>query len=76
MGPLEGNGRPDYGNMKKFEVLCDFLASFFTEKSSSHIAQITKGKGRDWENVKSQALKDQVQDHLRNLRCTGLWDLV
>jgi len=31
-------------------VLSDFVASAFTGKCSSHIAQVPGGKGRDWEN--------------------------
>jgi len=36
-------------NMVFFEVFNDLFASLFTGKSSSHTAQVTDGKGRDWE---------------------------
>jgi len=37
-------------DMENAEVLIDFFASVFTGKCSSHTAQVTDGKGRDWEN--------------------------
>ncbi|KFV20297.1 hypothetical protein N340_07071, partial [Tauraco erythrolophus] len=51
VGPL----RKETGNlatrdMEKAEVLNDFFASVFTGKSCSCTAQVTEGKGRDWEN--------------------------
>ncbi|GAB0179611.1 mitochondrial enolase superfamily member 1 [Grus japonensis] len=39
------------------------------EQWSSHTAQVTEGKGRDWENEEPSTVgEDQVQDHLRNLK--------
>lgn len=36
---------------------------------SSHTGQVPEGKGRDWENDELACLgKDQVQNHLRNLK--------
>ncbi|GAB0193293.1 mitochondrial enolase superfamily member 1 [Grus japonensis] len=36
-------------------------------KCSSHTAQVTEGKGRDWENEEPPTVgEDQVRDHLRN----------
>jgi len=37
-------------DMEKVEVLNDFFASVFTGKCSSHTAQVTESKGRNWEN--------------------------
>ncbi|GAB0203188.1 hypothetical protein GRJ2_002784400 [Grus japonensis] len=37
-------------DMEKAEVLSECFASVFTGKCSSHTAQVTEGKGRDWEN--------------------------
>ncbi|GAB0203792.1 mitochondrial enolase superfamily member 1 [Grus japonensis] len=51
------------------EVLNDFFASVFTSKYSSHTAQVTEGKGRDWENAELPTVgEDQVQEYLRNLK--------
>jgi len=45
------------------------LVSVITGKCSSHTAQVTEGKGRDWENEEPPTEgEDQVQDHLRNLK--------
>jgi len=56
-------------DVEKAEVLNEFLPQFFTGKCSSHTAQVTKGKGRDWKNEELPTVgKDQVQDHLRNLK--------
>jgi len=35
-------------DMEKAKVFKDFFASVFTGKCSSHTAQVTDGKGRDW----------------------------
>jgi len=52
--------------MKKAE---DFFASVFTNKCSSHTAQVAEGKGRDWENEELPTVgEDQVQGHLRKLK--------
>ena len=37
-------------DMKKAEVLNDIFAFVFTGKYSSHAAQLTESKGRDWED--------------------------
>ncbi|KAK4828554.1 hypothetical protein QYF61_027523 [Mycteria americana] len=41
----------------------------FYSKCSSHTAQVTEGKGRDWENEQPPTVGEgQVRDHLRNLK--------
>ncbi|GAB0195894.1 mitochondrial enolase superfamily member 1 [Grus japonensis] len=47
----------------------ELFASVFTGKCLSHAAQVTEGKGRDWENEEPPTVgKDQVQEYLRNLK--------
>ncbi|GAB0206038.1 mitochondrial enolase superfamily member 1 [Grus japonensis] len=48
-------------DMVKAEVLNNFFASVFTGKCLSHTAQVTEGKGRDWENAEPPTVgEDQV----------------
>ena len=50
MGPLrKETGDLVTQDMEKAEVLNGFFASVFNGKCSSHTAQVTEGKGRDWE---------------------------
>ncbi|KFQ20880.1 hypothetical protein N332_01897, partial [Mesitornis unicolor] len=62
MGPLwKENGELVTRDTEKAEVLNDFFASVFTGKGSSHAAQVTEGKGRDWEKEDPPTVsKDQV----------------
>ncbi|GAB0177815.1 mitochondrial enolase superfamily member 1 [Grus japonensis] len=70
VGPLRNEmGELVTQDMEKAEVLNDFFASVFTGKSLSHTAQVTEGKGRDWENAEPPTVgEDQVQEYLRNLK--------
>ncbi|GAB0175988.1 mitochondrial enolase superfamily member 1 [Grus japonensis] len=70
VGPLRNEtGDLVTQDMKKAEVLNDFFASVFTGQCLSHTAQITEGKGRDWENAEPPTVgEDQVQEYLRNLK--------
>ncbi|GAB0207751.1 mitochondrial enolase superfamily member 1 [Grus japonensis] len=70
VGPLRNEtGDLVAQDMEKAEVLDDFFASVFTGKCLSHTAQVTEGKGRDWENAEPPTVgEDQVRDHLRNLK--------
>lgn len=61
----EGNRDLIIQGAEKVEVLNDVFASVFTGERSSHIAQATEGKGRDWNNEElPTAEEDQVRDHL------------
>ncbi|GAB0187526.1 mitochondrial enolase superfamily member 1 [Grus japonensis] len=45
------------------------LKQLFTGKCLSHTAQVTEGKGRDWENAEPPTVgEDQVREYLRNLK--------
>ncbi|GAB0182313.1 mitochondrial enolase superfamily member 1 [Grus japonensis] len=70
VGPLlKETGDLVIQDMEKAEVLNNFFALVFTGKGSSHTTQVTEGKGRDSENKEPSTVgKDQVQDHLRNLK--------
>ncbi|KFV01565.1 hypothetical protein N340_02895, partial [Tauraco erythrolophus] len=62
VGPLrKETGDLATWDMEKTEVLNDFFALAFTGKSPSCTAQVTEGKGRDWENVEPPTVgEDQV----------------
>ncbi|KFV19528.1 hypothetical protein N340_02998, partial [Tauraco erythrolophus] len=62
VGPLwKETGDLATRDMEKAEVPNDFFASVFTGKSSSGTAQVTEGKGRDWENEEPPTVgEDQV----------------
>ncbi|GAB0204852.1 mitochondrial enolase superfamily member 1 [Grus japonensis] len=70
VGPLQNEtGNLITQDMEKAEVLTDFFASVFTGKCLSHTAQVTEGKGRDWENAELPTVgEDQVREYLRNLK--------
>ncbi|PKU48219.1 rna-directed dna polymerase from mobile element jockey-like [Limosa lapponica baueri] len=53
---------------EKAEVPNNFFAFVFISKCSSHTAQVTEGKGRDWENEEPPTVEGEVQDNLRNLK--------
>ncbi|GAB0176630.1 nucleoside diphosphate kinase 6 [Grus japonensis] len=56
-------------DMEKAGALNDFVASVFTGKCLSHTAQVTEGKGKDWENEEPPTVRaDQVREYLRNLK--------
>ncbi|PKU30849.1 rna-directed dna polymerase from mobile element jockey-like [Limosa lapponica baueri] len=55
--------------MDEAEGLNNFFVLVFTGKGSSHTAQVTEGKGRDWENeVPPTVGEGQVLDQLRNMK--------
>ncbi|GAB0190131.1 hypothetical protein GRJ2_001478400 [Grus japonensis] len=59
VGPLwNETGNLVTQDMEKAEVLNDFFASVFTDKCSSHTAQVAGGKGRDWENQEKIRFKN------------------
>ncbi|GAB0182068.1 mitochondrial enolase superfamily member 1 [Grus japonensis] len=70
VGPLRNEtGDLVTQDMEKAEVLNDFFASVFTGKCLSHTAQVTEGKGRDWENAEPPTVgEDQVREYLGNLK--------
>ena len=70
MGPLgKETGDLVALDMEKSELLSDFSASVFTHECSSHTAQVTDGKGSNWENEEQPTVgEDQVGDHLRSLK--------
>lgn len=47
-------------DMEKAEVLRDFFTSIFTGKCSSHTVLLSKGKGRDRENLLADVGKNLV----------------
>jgi len=66
----------DIQGREKAEVV-NFFASVFTGKCSSHTAQVTDGKHRDWENEEPPTVgEDPVEDHLRKLKVHKAWDLM
>jgi len=71
VGPLQKEtGDLVTWDMKKAEVLNDFLASVFTGKRSRHTAQVAGGPGRDWKKNEElpTAGEAQVRDHPRNMK--------
>ncbi|KFQ40129.1 hypothetical protein N332_13281, partial [Mesitornis unicolor] len=55
------NGELVTRDMEKAEVLNDFFVSLFTVRGSSHAAQVTEAKGRDWEKEDPPTVsEDQV----------------
>ncbi|GAB0179051.1 mitochondrial enolase superfamily member 1 [Grus japonensis] len=47
----------------------NFFASVFTGNCLSHTAQVTEGKGRDWESAEPTTVgEDQFQEYLRNMK--------
>ncbi|MCQ4021238.1 hypothetical protein FK520_26920, partial [Klebsiella pneumoniae] len=70
VGPLQkGTGVLVTQDMEKAEVLNDFFASVFTDKSSCPTTQAVEGASRDCENDELPiVLEEQGRDHLRNLK--------
>lgn len=53
------------------EVFNDFFGSVLTSNCSSHTAQVTEWKGRNWKNEEQTTVgKEQFWDHPRNLKVT------
>lgn len=71
MSPLQKEtGEVAIQDLQKAEGLHIFfsIASVFTGKCSSHIAQFIESKGRDWDYEVPQTVReDQVQEHLTSL---------
>ena len=69
VGPLQKEtGDLVTQDMEKAEVLNEFFASVFTGKCSSHTAQVTEGKGRDWENEEPPTVGE---DHVQGAQVHG-----
>ncbi|RMC22221.1 hypothetical protein DUI87_00532 [Hirundo rustica rustica] len=66
--PWKETGDLAIQDMEKVEVLHAYFVSIFTSKVSSHTTQVTGGKDRDWGNEPSAAGKNQVSEHLWNLK--------
>ncbi|GAB0186651.1 mitochondrial enolase superfamily member 1 [Grus japonensis] len=57
------------GIWRRLRYSTTLFASVFTDQCSSHAAQVTEGKGRDWENAEPPTIgEDQVREYLRTLK--------